>query len=81
MTEEGRLMAAEHDDHGNTPAAWTLVVMIIVGFTVGGVGMVFANIPVFVAGVVICVLGAITGKVMSMAGMGKQSETSVNTAS
>lgn len=70
-------MAAEHEDHGNTPAAWTLVIMIIVGFTVGGIGFIVASIPVVVAGVVICVLGVVAGKVMSMAGMGKKPEAEV----
>ena len=27
--------------HGNTPAAWTAVVVGLVGFTVGGVGLMF----------------------------------------
>ena len=29
-------MSAEHEDHGHTPAAWTLVGIVIAGFTVGG---------------------------------------------
>lgn len=67
-------MAAEHDDHGNTPAAWTTVIMIIVGFTIGGVGFIIASIPTVIAGTVVCVLGVIAGKVMSMAGMGKKAD-------
>ena len=27
------------DNHGNTPAAWTAVVVALVGFVVGGVGL------------------------------------------
>ncbi len=27
--------------HGNTPAAWTAVVVGLLGFTVGGVGLMF----------------------------------------
>jgi hypothetical protein len=72
FTEEGRQMAAEHEDHGNTPAAWTTVITIIVGFTIGSVGVVLANFVVVGVGVVVCILGVVAGKVMSMAGMGKK---------
>ena len=27
------------DDHGNTPAAWTAVLVSLVGFTIGSIGM------------------------------------------
>ena len=39
--------------HGNTPAAWTAVVVGLVGFTVGGVGLMFdpVNMTVFWVGV------------------------------
>ncbi len=30
------------DNHGNTPAAWTAVVVALVGFVVGGVGLMLA---------------------------------------
>ncbi len=30
--------------HGNTPAAWTAVVLGLVGFVVGGVGLMFSPI-------------------------------------
>ena len=35
--------------HGNTPAAWAAVVVGLVGFTVGGVGLMFdpVKMPVF----------------------------------
>jgi uncharacterized YccA/Bax inhibitor family protein len=63
---------AEHEDHGNTPAAWTTVITIIVGFTIGSIGVILANFTVVGVGVVVCILGAVAGKVMSMAGMGKK---------
>ena len=28
-------------NHGNTPAAWTAVVVGLIGFVVGGIGMMF----------------------------------------
>ena len=73
-------MSAEHEDHGNTPAAWTLVGIVIVGFTVGGVGVVFADWTVVIVGVVICVVGIVVGKAMQMMGMGAQPKSSTKTS-
>jgi Family of unknown function (DUF6704) len=58
--------------HGNTPAAWTGVVIILVGFLVGGIGLVIHNWTVFWIGVVIAVVGPIVGKVLQMVGMGAE---------
>ena len=63
-------MSAEHDDHGSTPAAWTAVTIIMIAFTVGGVGVLISQPAVFWAGVVLAVVGIIVGKVMQMMGMG-----------
>ena len=38
--------------HGNTPAAWTGVLIILVGFVVGGIGLVIDSWPMFWVGVV-----------------------------
>ena len=32
------------DNHGNTPAAWTFVTVAMLGFVVGGVGMLLSPI-------------------------------------
>lgn len=69
-------MSAEHEDHGHTPAAWTLVAIVIIGFTIGGFGFIIANIPVVIVGAVICVVGVIVGKVMQMMGMGAKPKSS-----
>jgi hypothetical protein len=58
--------------HGNTPAAWTGVMIILVGFTVGGIGMVIDNWTMFWVGVALVPAGAIVGKIMSMMGMGAE---------
>jgi hypothetical protein len=68
------MSADEHEDHGNTPAAWTTVILMILGFTIGGAGMIVASVPLFVAGVVVVVLGPIVGKILSMMGLGKKVE-------
>ena len=58
-------------DHGNTPAAWTGVVIGLLGFVVGGVGVILSpiNMVLFWAGVAIVVLGGVVyfamDKVMS----------------
>ncbi len=58
--------------HGNTPAAWAGVVIILLGFTVGGIGLVIGSWPVFWIGVVLGVVGPIVGKVMQKMGMGAE---------
>ena len=58
--------------HGNTPAAWTAVVVILLGFIVGGVGLVIDNMLVFWVGVALVPVGVIVGKVMSTMGMGAE---------
>ena len=57
--------------HGSTPAAWTLVVLITLGFIVSTVGLVIGQWPAIWAGVVIVALGAIVGGIMKAAGLGK----------
>lgn len=64
--------------HGNTPAAWTGVLIILVGFTVGGLGLVLGSWLMFWVGVVIGVVGPIVGKVMAMMGLGAESPTERN---
>lgn len=60
-----------HDKHGSTPAAWTAVVVIILGFVVGTVSLTAGNWVTFALGVALVPLGAIIGAVMSKAGLGK----------
>ena len=47
--------------HGNTPAAWTAVVVALVGFTVGGVGLMLdpVSMTVFWVGVGITVAAGV----------------------
>ena len=64
---------SEHDNHGQSPAAWTAVIIILIAFLIGTVAVVIGNWPLFwVGGVALAVIGAVVGKVMSMAGMGVQ---------
>ena len=62
---------APHDLHGNSPAAWTAVTIVLVAFTVGAIAMVLGpNWVLFWISVAIAVLGALTGKVMQLLGFG-----------
>lgn len=56
--------------HGNTPAAWTAVSIMFVGFLVSGLALPFDVPWLFFVGLVVVVAGAVAGKVMSMMGMG-----------
>lgn len=58
--------------HGNTPAAWAAVVVGLVGFTVGGVGLMFdpVKMPIFWVGVVITAAAGVIFVVMDRLGMG-----------
>lgn len=59
------------EGHESSRAAWTAVAIMLVGFTVAGLGVVLLNWWVFGAGLGIVVLGAVVGKVMSAMGLGQ----------
>jgi hypothetical protein len=60
-----------HDLHGNSPAAWTAVTIVLIGFTVGAIAMVLGpNWVLFWISVAIALLGALAGKVMQLLGFG-----------
>ena len=58
-------------NHGNTPAAWTAVVVALVGFVVGGVGLMLdpVSMPVFWVGVAITAAGGVLFVVMDKLGL------------
>ena len=63
---------SEHYDHGNTVAAWVAVVIAIVAFFVGTIGVVVAKPAVFWVGVGLLAVSALVGKVLSLMGFGAQ---------
>jgi hypothetical protein len=65
---------AHHDNHGQTPAAWTAVTIMMVGFIIGSVAVVQLNWVLLGIGVAVIVVGGVVGKVMQMMGMGKQTQ-------
>jgi hypothetical protein len=60
--------------HGSTPAAWTAVVIVLVGFTLGAIAMVMGpNWVLFWISAAIAVAGGLVGKVMQLLGFGAKS--------
>lgn len=68
-------MSGEHSNHGNTPAAWTLMVLISIGFVVSTTALVLGSWVGFWIGVAIVALGGVVGGVMKAAGMGQPRDT------
>lgn len=58
--------------HGNTPAAWTGVTIILVGFVVGAIGLMIGSMLLFWIGMALLPAGAIVGKIMQAMGMGAE---------
>lgn len=61
-----------HAHHGNTPAAWTGVTIILAGFVVGGIGLMVHSPLVFWIGVALAPVGMIIGKIMQKMGLGAE---------
>mgnify|MGYP006281949181 CR=1 FL=1 len=59
-----------HESHGNTPAAWTAVVIITIAFVLGTLAVMLGNWPLFWISAGLVVVGGIVGKVMASMGMG-----------
>lgn len=59
------------DNHGNTPAAWTAVVVALVGFVVGAVGLMLnpVSMTIFYVGVAIVVASGVLFAVMAKLGL------------
>ena len=59
------------DNHGNTPAAWTGVTVAMVGFLVGGVGLMLDSVSMtlFWVGIALCVGALLVFAVMAKMGL------------
>jgi hypothetical protein len=57
------------DNHGNTPAAWTAVIIGLVAFVVGGIGVMASSLLVFWIGVALAPVALVTLYVMSRMGL------------
>lgn len=65
-------MSDSHADHGHTVAMWTAVLIAMLGFLIGSVGVVIASPMVFWIGVALLPVAGIAGKVLALMGYGKQ---------
>ncbi len=64
-------MNAQNDPgHGHSPAAWTAVTIMLIGFTVGTVAFFFELAWLVWASVAVVLVGWIIGGVMAKAGYG-----------
>lgn len=68
-------MSANANDpgHGDTIAAWTTVIAIMLAFAVATLGAWFGNSALLIAGGVLVVAGLAAGFVLKRAGYGKSS--------
>lgn len=59
------------DNHGNTPAAWAAVAVAMLGFVVGGIGLMFnpVSMVVFWIGVALGVVSLLVFVVMAKMGL------------
>jgi hypothetical protein len=59
------------DNHGNTPAAWVAVAVAMLGFVVGGIGLMFnpIDLTVFWVGVAIGAASLVVFVVMARMGL------------
>lgn len=60
----------EGESHGNTPAAWTAVILCIVGFLVGGVAFTVGQYALAIVGGAVALVSPLVGKVMQIMGLG-----------
>jgi ABC-type multidrug transport system fused ATPase/permease subunit len=58
------------DNHGNTPAAWTAVVVALAGFVVGGIGLIIDSWEMFWIGVVMVPLALVVLAALTKMGYG-----------
>lgn len=67
-----RAMAEPREHHhGNTPAAWTAAIIVMVAFLVSTVGLVVGSWVAFWVGVGLVVVGGVVGLVMQRMGLGQ----------
>jgi hypothetical protein len=59
-----------HEDHGHSVAAWSGVTIILIGSAVASLAVVLARPFLFWVGIAVCLVGAVAGKVLGMAGYG-----------
>ncbi|ASN51868.1 HGxxPAAW family protein [Sinomonas sp. R1AF57] len=70
QTTTNKVLHGEDLGHGNSPAAWTCVFVMMLGAIVSCIGFAIANSIVFWAGIVVIAAGLVVGWAMKKAGYG-----------
>ncbi|MDP5225912.1 MULTISPECIES: HGxxPAAW family protein [Arthrobacter] len=70
VSSETTASHADEIGHGNSPAAWTCVAIMLVGALVSSIAFVLASSPVFWGGIAVMVIGLIVGFALRKAGYG-----------
>ena len=60
----------DHDNHGQSTAAWTAVGLCVAAALIMSIAVVIASVWLFVVGAVLAVIGGVSGKVLSAMGFG-----------
>ena len=63
------------DNHGQTVAAWTAVIIILVGSTISAIAIIAASPMGFWLGMIVAVLGVVAGAVLRKLGYGQERAT------
>ncbi|HET6270328.1 MAG TPA: HGxxPAAW family protein [Arthrobacter sp.] len=61
---------SEPTGHGNSPAAWTCVIIMLIGALIASIAFVIDSTPIFIAGAVVMLAGLLAGWIMRKAGYG-----------
>lgn len=64
-------MRSHDDNHGKTVAAWTGVLIMLIGFVVSGIAVLIAKPVIFWIGALIIALGGVAGAILRSAGYGQ----------
>jgi CHASE2 domain-containing sensor protein len=74
VTEDGRVLNdpthAQLPGHGNTPGAWAMCALVVVGFVAGAIGLFTGTMIIVWIAVAIAVVGVVVGVVAGRAGAG-----------
>lgn len=61
-----------HDDHGNTPAAWTTAIIVLIGCIISTIGFLPMNLPLIYIGFGVVLLGCVAGAVVHTVSKNKE---------
>ena len=74
VTEDGRVLNdpthAQVPGHGNTPGAWAMCALVVVGFIAGAIGLFIGSMMIVWISVAIALVGVVVGVVAGRAGSG-----------